>query len=156
MPGYIYTPPFLNLAYTPVVDPALRKNARDTDSSALTAAALSKLLENHPDKEEKKGPGSIEAQIIAYLSRISGLYRDQTDPSKEVAAIWKKIEAIRQNPFHEYKFLKKPLQSYNRVHIDKHFVLIFVIDHKNKIVDIRHYKHHDEVYNFRPRITFKY
>jgi len=64
----------------------------------------------------------------------------------QLKIIWKKIEEIRQNPFHNYKFLRKPLQMFNGAHIDKHFVLLFSIVHKKKIIYIHHYGHHDEVY----------
>ena len=70
---------------------------------------------------------------------------------KQLMAIYKKIEEIRSNPFHEYKSLRKPLQNFNRVHIEKHFVLIFKINHANKIVDVCFYGHHDDVYKWRPR-----
>ncbi len=56
---------------------------------------------------------------------------------------------IKENPS-GYKFLRKPLQGFNRVHIDKHFVLIFKIDHEKKIVDIYYYDHHDSVYKWQP------
>ncbi|NQV09008.1 type II toxin-antitoxin system RelE/ParE family toxin [Candidatus Woesearchaeota archaeon] len=66
----------------------------------------------------------------------------------QLQIINKKIKEIRTNPFHIYKFLRKPLQSFNRVHIDKHFVLIFKIDNYNKVVDIYFYGHHDKVYQW--------
>lgn len=69
---------------------------------------------------------------------------------KQLLIINKKIREIRTNPHHGYKFLRKPLQMFNRAHIDRHFVLIFKIDHKKKIVDIYYYGHHDEVYKWRP------
>ena len=68
----------------------------------------------------------------------------------QLLAIHKKIEDIRLNPEHEYKFLKKPLQTFNRVHIDKHFVLIFKIDQDRKAVDVYYFDHHDRVYKWRP------
>ena len=64
----------------------------------------------------------------------------------QLQIIDKKINEIRQNPHHEYKFLRKPLQTFNRVHIDKHFVLIFKLDHKDEVVDVYYYDHHDNVY----------
>ena len=70
---------------------------------------------------------------------------------KQLKIINKKIKEIRTNPFHKYKFLRKPLQTFNRVHIEKHFVLIFKIDHNNKVVDVYFYGHHDEVYQWRPK-----
>ena len=65
---------------------------------------------------------------------------------KQLMIINKKIKKIRQNPWHKYKFLKKPLQGLNRVHIDKNFVLIFKIIHSKQTVEIWFYGHHDEVY----------
>jgi len=68
----------------------------------------------------------------------------------QLRTIHKKIDEIRSNPHHKYKFLRKPLQTFNRVHIDKHFVLIFRVDHINKLVDVHYYDHHDNVYKWRP------
>jgi len=71
--------------------------------------------------------------------------------SKQLQIIDRKIKEIKLNPFHKYKFLRKPLQTFNRVHIDKHFVLIFKINHDDKIIDIYFYGHHDGVYQWRPK-----
>jgi YafQ family addiction module toxin component len=65
---------------------------------------------------------------------------------KQLEIIHKKILEIRSNPFHEYKSLRAPLNGYNRVHIDKHFVMIFRIDHENLTVEIIYYGHHDNAY----------
>ena len=65
---------------------------------------------------------------------------------KQFEIVSKKISEIQNYPYHKYKFLRKPLQNLNRVHIDKHFVLIFRIDHKEKVIEIYYYAHHDEVY----------
>ena len=77
--------------------------------------------------------------------------RLSTKNKKQLLIIYKKIEEIRNNPEHDYKFLRKPLQSFNMVHIDRHFVLIFKIDHKSEIVDIYYYDHHDKVYQWQPK-----
>jgi len=69
---------------------------------------------------------------------------------KQLKIIDKKVTEIRLKPYNGYKFLRKPLQTFNRVHIDKHFVLIFKIDHENKTVVVYYYDHHDNVYNWRP------
>ena len=69
---------------------------------------------------------------------------------KKLEIIRKKINEIQESP-HGYKFLRKPLQSFNRVHIDKHFVLIFRINHQDRIVEIYHFAHHDEVYKWQPK-----
>jgi mRNA interferase RelE/StbE/toxin YoeB len=70
---------------------------------------------------------------------------------KQMSIIGRKIKEVRENPQHIYKFLQKPLQSFNRVHIDKSFVLIFKIEHEIKTVVIYYYDHHDKVYKWRPR-----
>lgn len=70
--------------------------------------------------------------------------------AKQMSIIDKKIREIRENPQHMYKFLQRPLQSFNRVHIDKSFVLIFQIEHERKTVVIYYYDHHDKVYKWRP------
>jgi len=70
---------------------------------------------------------------------------------KQLQIIDKKIKEIRSNPYHKYKFLRKPLQNFNRVRIDKHFVLIFKLDYQNKAVCVYYYNHHDYVYQWRPK-----
>ena len=65
---------------------------------------------------------------------------------KQLEIIGKKIQEIRTRPRHKYKHLHKPLQNFNGIHIDTHFVLIFNIDHVNKIVEIHYFGHHDDVY----------
>ena len=70
---------------------------------------------------------------------------------KQLMIIHKKILGIRKNPHHEYKFLKNPLHTFNRIHIDKSFVLIFKLEHKQKVVDVCYYDHHDNVYLWRPK-----
>ena len=72
--------------------------------------------------------------------------------SQQLRIINKKIEEIRNNPNHIYKFLKRPLQTYNRVHIDTHFVLIFKIDHNSKTVIVYYFDHHDNIYKWRPKV----
>ena len=71
--------------------------------------------------------------------------------SKQLKIIDKKVQEIRKNPHHIYKFLRKPLQTFNRIHIDKHFVLIFRIDHEKAVIDVYYYDHHDFVYKWQPK-----
>ena len=70
---------------------------------------------------------------------------------KQLEIIDKKVIKIRASPF-GYKFLRSPLQGFNRVHIDNSFVLIVKIDHERKVVEIWYYDHHDFVYQWRPKI----
>jgi mRNA-degrading endonuclease RelE of RelBE toxin-antitoxin system len=69
---------------------------------------------------------------------------------KQLEIINKKIMEIRENPYHEYKHLKKPLQRFYRAHIDTHFALIFNINHDLQNIDIYFFGHHDDVYKWRP------
>jgi YafQ family addiction module toxin component len=68
----------------------------------------------------------------------------------QLMIIDKKIKEIRQNPYN-YKFLRNPLQGFNRVHIDKHFVLVFKINDERKVVTIYYFAHHDSVYKWKPK-----
>jgi len=70
---------------------------------------------------------------------------------KQLMIIDKKVKDIRECPY-GYKFLHKPLQGFNRVHIDKYFVLVFKVDHEKQVVDIYYYDHHDYVYKWQPRL----
>ncbi|MBI4918897.1 addiction module toxin RelE [archaeon] len=69
---------------------------------------------------------------------------------RQLQIIHKKIEEIRETPC-GYKFLRAPLNGFNRVHIDSHFVLIFRIDHVKKAAIIYYFDHHDSVYDWRPK-----
>ncbi len=68
---------------------------------------------------------------------------------KQLKIIYKKIQEVRKKPEHKYKHLRKPLQNFNRIHVDVHFVLIFNIDHTNEVVEIYYFGHHDDVYTWR-------
>jgi YafQ family addiction module toxin component len=65
--------------------------------------------------------------------------------SKQVEIILKKIGEVLENP-HRYKNLRAPLNDWKRVHVDKHFVLIFSVDEESKSVTLEDYDHHDNVY----------
>ena len=56
-----------------------------------------------------------------------------------------KMDWILINPEHNYKFLRHDMKGMQRVHMG-HFVLIFTIDHKNKIISFEDYDHHDKIY----------
>jgi len=71
---------------------------------------------------------------------------------KQLITIYKKIQEIRSKPEHEYKHLRPPLQNFSRIHIDKHFVLIFDINQTEEIVTIYYFGHHDVAYKWRPTV----
>jgi len=64
---------------------------------------------------------------------------------KQYEFIMKKSEEILKNP-QRYKNLRKPLQYLKRVHIDKHFVLVFSVDENTKTITLEDFDHHDKVY----------
>ncbi len=64
---------------------------------------------------------------------------------KQMDIIENKINEVIKNPNH-YKNLRKPLQNFKRVHIDKSFVLLFSIDQNKKLVIFEDYDHHDNIY----------
>ena len=59
--------------------------------------------------------------------------------------ILKKAGEIAENPY-RYKNLQAPLNNLKRVHVDKHFVLVFSIDEESKSVILQNYAHHDDIY----------
>ncbi len=63
----------------------------------------------------------------------------------QFTAIFKKVEEIQRDP-HRYKNLKAPMNHLKRVHVDKHFVLVFSVDEKSKTVTLVDYDHHDNIY----------
>lgn len=64
---------------------------------------------------------------------------------KQLDIINKKVEQIRENPYH-FKPLRGDMKGSRRVHIDKSFVLTYEIDEDNKIVRLLDYDHHDNIY----------
>lgn len=69
---------------------------------------------------------------------------------KQAKLVLKKAQEILKNNPDHYKNLRKPLQKWKRVHVDKHFVLTFSIDQKNKIITLEDYDHHDIIYQTKP------
>jgi len=64
---------------------------------------------------------------------------------KQIEIIDNKISQILENPL-RFKNLTGDMCGIKRVHIDKHFVLTFEVDVKNKIVRFLDYEHHDKIY----------
>ena len=68
---------------------------------------------------------------------------------KKVEIINKKIKEIINNDhdsIDRYKNLKSGLSRYKRVHIDKHFVLLFEVNKKENLIIFADFGHHDDVY----------
>jgi len=66
------------------------------------------------------------------------------DPN-QYSILIKKIDQIRENPFHDYKDLRYDMKGQKRVHIS-HFVLTFEINHNSKTILFDDYDHHDRIY----------
>ena len=64
--------------------------------------------------------------------------------SMQFEAVSKKVNEILENP-HQFKPLKSPMQHMRRMHVGS-FVLVYDIDEGRKVVTIRRYEHHDDVY----------
>ncbi len=64
--------------------------------------------------------------------------------SMQFEAVSKKVDKILENP-QQFKPLKSPMQHMRRVHVGS-FVLVYDIDEERKVVTIRRYEHHDNVY----------
>ncbi len=64
---------------------------------------------------------------------------------KQLEIISTKVSEILENP-HRYKNLRAPMNHLKRVHIDKHFVLVFSIDEDSQAVILEDYDHHDNIY----------
>lgn len=64
---------------------------------------------------------------------------------RQIDIILKKVDGILADP-HRYKNLRKPLQHWKRVHVDRHFVLTFSVDEESKTVILEDFDHHDNIY----------
>lgn len=64
---------------------------------------------------------------------------------KQLEIISTKVFEILENP-HRYKNLRAPMNHLKRVHIDKHFVLVFSVDEEKNTVTLEDYAHHDDIY----------
>ena len=71
--------------------------------------------------------------------------RARKKDQKHYTIIRKKMDQIILNPKHKYKDLHFTMKGIKRVHIG-HFVLIFRVNHLNKIVSFEDYDHHDRIY----------
>jgi YafQ family addiction module toxin component len=81
----------------------------------------------------------IKPELAQELSKLKKRNR------KQYSIIKNKTNEILENP-HRYKNLKTPMNHLKRVHIDKHFVLVFSIDEESKTVILEDYDHHDDIY----------
>ncbi len=78
-------------------------------------------------------------ELIEKLSKI------KKKDSKHFEIVRRKMDWILNNPEHRYKDLHHNMKWLKRVHIG-HFVLVFLVDHREKIVSFEDYDHHDNIY----------
>ena len=66
---------------------------------------------------------------------------------KRYKILMKKIEEIiNAKNIDHYKNLRKPLNNYKSVHIDKHFVLLFKYEKNDDSIYFYDLDHHDKIY----------
>lgn len=82
---------------------------------------------------------AMSKKLKAQLDKICKKDRSLFD------CVMKKIKEILNNP-HHYKPLRHDLKGFYRVHVEKSFVLIFVVEENNSMVEFIDLKHHDEIY----------
>ena len=83
--------------------------------------------------------GLYSEEIVKKLSKLK-----KKDPV-EYSQVRNKMDSILAGPNHTYKFLTHSMKGISRVHLG-HFVLVFIIDHQNKIISFEDYDHHDIIY----------
>jgi YafQ family addiction module toxin component len=81
-------------------------------------------------------------EVVEKVDRI--FEKLQKKDLSQFDALCRKITDILENP-ERFKPLKSPMQHMRRVHIGS-FVLVYDIDEVRKVVTIRRYEHHDNVY----------
>ena len=59
--------------------------------------------------------------------------------------ICKKRDEVLRTPV-RYKNLRYDMSGRKRVHVDKHFVLVFKVNQNDRIVKFLDYDHHDNIY----------
>jgi len=82
---------------------------------------------------------SYSEEITKKLAKLR-----KKDPA-QYTQVRKKMNSILKNPCHSYKTLGFDMKGISRVHIG-HFVLVFIINHRNKSVSFEDYEHHDNIY----------
>lgn len=89
----------------------------------------------------------LKSEISPFLLKL--LKKISKRNSGDYINIMKKIDEIRNSSIssiNHYKNLKKPLQHLKRVHVNKHYVLLFSFNSRTRTVRFEDYLHHDEAY----------
>ncbi|MFH0889667.1 MAG: type II toxin-antitoxin system mRNA interferase toxin, RelE/StbE family [Candidatus Aenigmatarchaeota archaeon] len=84
--------------------------------------------------------------IVSNRPKIDELFKKLAKKNpKQLGIISRKLEEILENPY-RFKPLSNIMSGLRRVHIDKHFVLVYSIDEQNKTVILEDFGHHDNIY----------
>jgi YafQ family addiction module toxin component len=84
---------------------------------------------------------AISARLDKHLEKL------RHKAPQRYAATRAKIDEIALKGPEHYKNLKYHLKEYRRVHIDAHFVLLFLVDEQRKTILFEDLDHHDRVYH---------
>ena len=68
------------------------------------------------------------------------------DKNRYEATLKKINEVLNCEDPNHYKNLCHDMKAFKRAHIDSHFVLIFKVDDKNKVIKFEDLQHHDVIY----------
>ncbi|EKQ50774.1 MAG: addiction module toxin, RelE/StbE family [Methanobacterium sp. Maddingley MBC34] len=93
----------------------------------------------------------ITPEVASKLKKLKK--RDMKSFHNVISKIKQIAIVVETNPDH-CKNLKKPLSDFKRVHVNKGYVLIFLINKRSKIMVVVDYDHHDNIYDKNYR-TFK-
>ena len=81
-------------------------------------------------------------EVVEKVDRVFKKLRKKD--SVQFEALSRKVKEILENP-QQFKPLKSPMQHMRRVHVGS-FVLVYDINEARRVVTIRRYEHHDNVY----------
>ena len=81
-------------------------------------------------------------EVVEKVDRI--FKKLQKKDTVQFEALSRKVDEILENP-QQSKPSKRPMQHIHRVHVGS-FVLVYNINEARKMVIIRRYEHHDNVY----------
>lgn len=83
--------------------------------------------------------------FLEVVEKVDKIFKKiQKNDSVQFESLSRKVGEILENP-QKYKPLRSPMQHMRRVHVGA-FVLVYDIDEARKVVTIRRYEHHDNVY----------
>ena len=68
------------------------------------------------------------------------------DKNRYEATLNKINEVVNSEDVNHYKNLSHDIKQFKRVHIDSHFVLVFKVDDRNKMIRFEDLQHHDTIY----------